>query len=93
MSILLIWNKFHKVQNDINKSKSLNLLKVNALKLQPKVIALNFQKFINKKDVNPINSHPKINVKKLFPQTRIIIDNINQLISKINSSSLSSYLK
>ena len=91
--MLLVWNKFQILQNDIISKRSLNLLNENALKLQPKVIALNFQKLINKKDVKPINSHPKISVKKLLPQTSIIIDIINQLINSINSSSLSSYLK
>ena len=90
---MLVWNKFQILQKDIIKRRSLNLLNENALKLQPKVIALNFQKLINKNEVKPINSQPKINVKKLLPQTSMIIERINQLISKINSSSLSSYLK
>ena len=85
--------KFHKIQKAINMNRSLTLLKVNALKLHPNVVILNFQKLINKKEVSPISSQPKISVKKLFPQTKLIIDKINQFISRINSSSRSSNLK
>ena len=80
-------------QKEIIKNKSLTLLNVNALKLQPRVVILYFQKLISKKDVKPINSQPSINVKKLLPLTNIIIESINQFINKINSSSLSSLLK
>lgn len=93
VSILFTLYTFHSTQKDIIKNKSLNLLKLNALKLQPKVVILYFQKFINKNDVKPISSHPKISVKKLFPLTNNIIESINQFINKINSSPLSSYLK
>jgi hypothetical protein len=72
---------------------SLTLLKVKALKLQPKVVILNLQKLISKKEVNPIISQPIIILKKLFEITKKIIEKINQFISKINSSPLSSYLK
>ncbi len=84
---------FHKIAQPIIKNISLNLLKVKALKLQAKVVDLNFQKFISKKDVKPINSHPKIKLKKLLLITKKIMENINQFINKINSSNLSSYLK
>jgi len=57
------------------------------------VVILNFQKLINKKEVKPINSQPKIRVKKLLPHTNEIMDNINQFISNINSSARSSNLK
>ena len=80
-------------QKEIIKNKSLNLLNVNALKLHPRVVILNFQKLINKNEVKPTNSHPNINVKKLLPLTKIIIDKINQFKSNINSSARSSYLK
>lgn len=93
MSILLTLYMLLSIQKDNIKNKSLNLLKVNALKLQLKVVNLNFQKFINKKEVKPINSHPKISVKKLLPLTNIIIESVNQFINNINSSHLSSYLK
>ena len=59
-----------------------------ALKLQLKVVDLNFQKLISKKEVKPINSQPIIIVKKLFPITKNIIDKINQFINKTNSSPL-----
>jgi hypothetical protein len=93
VSMLLILYKFHIKQKEIIKNMSLILLNVNALKLQLSVVTLNFQKLINKNDVKPINSQPIIIVKKLFPITKKIIDNINQFMSKINSSALSSYLK
>jgi hypothetical protein len=84
---------FHNKQKEIIKKRSLNLLNEKALKLQAKVVILNFQKFISKKEVRPINSQPKISVKKLLPLTKIIIESINQFIRSINSSSLSSNLK
>ena len=93
LSTLLVLYVFHNKQNPIIKKISLTLLKVNALKLHPKVVILNLQKLINKKEVNPINSQPSRILKKLFEITKKIIENINQLISKINSSPLSSYLK
>jgi len=93
VSMLLILYIFHNIAKPVIKKISLILLKVKALKLQAKVVVLNFQKLINKKDVSPINSHPKIKLKKLLLITKNIIEKINQLISKINSSNLSSYLK
>lgn len=80
-------------QNAIIKNISLTLLKVKALKLQPKVVVLNLQKLISKNDVNPISSHPSRIEKKLLLNTKNIIENSNQLISNINSSPLSSNLK
>ena len=76
-----------------NKKTSLNLLKQNALKLDLSVPRLVLQKLIKKNEVNPIDSHPKNNVNKLFARTKINILNINQLISKIKLSSFASYLK
>ena len=93
VSIVLILYISHNKQKDNIKNKSLNLLNEKALKLQLKVVDLNFQKFINKNDVNPINSQPKISVKKLLPLTKKIIEKINQFINNINSSSRSSNLK
>lgn len=93
MSILSILYVFHNKQNEIIKKISLILLKKNALKLQLKVVNLNFQKLINKKEVKPISSHPIINVKKLLPRTKKIIEIINQFINKTNSSPRSSNLK
>lgn len=90
---MLVLYVFHNKQNPIIRKISLILLKVKALKLQPKVVILNLQKLINKNDVNPINSHPSKILKKLFEITKKIIEKINQFISKINSSPLSSNLK
>lgn len=92
-SIVFILYIFHRLQKEIMSNKSLTLLKLKALKLQLKVVILNFQKLINKKEVNPISSQPKIMVKKLLPLIKKIIDKINQFISKTNSSFRSSYLK
>ena len=83
----------HKIQKANIKNKSLTLLKANAFKLHVKVIVRNFQKLISKNEVIPINSQPKINVKKLLPLTRIIIENTNQFIKSANSSLRYSYLK
>ncbi len=65
-----------------NKKKSLNLLKENALKLAFRVPLLSFQKFIKKKEVKPISSHPKNKVNRLFANTRHSILKINQFINK-----------
>jgi hypothetical protein len=93
VSTLLVLYEFHNRQKPIIKNMSLILLKVNALKLQPRVDILNLQKLINKNEVRPINSQPRISEKKLLPMTKKIIEKINQLINRTNSSPLSSYLK
>lgn len=93
VSTLLVLYKFHNKQKPIIKKISLILLKVKALKLQDSVVILNFQKFINKNDVNPISSQPIIIVNKLLLITKKTIEKINQLISKTNSSPRSSNLK
>jgi hypothetical protein len=93
VSTLLVLYEFHNKQNPIIRNISLILLNVKALKLQPKVEILNRQKLINKNEVKPISSQPKIKEKKLFPITKKIIEKMNQFISKTNSSPLSSYLK
>jgi hypothetical protein len=49
-----------------NRHKSLNVLNAKALKLDFTVALRVFQKFIKKKDVSPILSQPKNNVKRLF---------------------------
>jgi len=84
---------FHKIANPIIKKISLILLKKRAFKLDNNVKFLNFQKLISKNDVKPISSQPKINENMLLLKTKKIIENINQFISKIKSSDLSSYLK
>ncbi|MBP6456351.1 MAG: hypothetical protein KA275_06435 [Chitinophagaceae bacterium] len=84
---------FQSKQNATIKNISLILLNVNALKLQPSVVILKRQKLINKKEVNPINSHPSKIEKKLLLNTKNIIENSNQFIRSTNSSPLSSNLK
>lgn len=74
----------------MNKKTSLILLKKKALKLDFTVPLLVLQKFIKKNEDKPIDSQPKNNVNKLFPNTKTIILNMNQLISKAKISSLAS---
>lgn len=93
LSILLTLYIFHNIARPIIKKISLILLKAKALKLQTKVVDLNFQKLISKNEVKPINSHPKIKLKKLLLITKKIIEKINQFIKSMNSSERSSYLK
>jgi len=65
----------------INKKKSLNLLKENALNDDFNVAVLVVQKLIKKKEVNPISSQPKKSIIKLPEDTKktilIINDNKN----------------
>ena len=77
----------------ISNATSLNLLKTNALNADFKVDILVDQKLIKKKEVNPINSQPKNNTKKLPLVTKQIILITKQLINNINLSTLGSYLK
>jgi hypothetical protein len=93
VSTLLVLYKFQSKQKPIIKKISLILLNVKALKLQDRVVILNLQKLINKKEVNPINSQPIIIVNRLLLITKKIIENINQFIKRTNSSPRSSNLK
>lgn len=77
----------------LNKDISLILLIKNALKAAFTVPILVFQKLIKKNDVNPINSQPKYNTKKLPPETNNIILPTNVLIKSNNLSTFGSYLK
>jgi ribosomal protein S3AE len=72
---------------------SLAKLKVKALILDFKVAFLLVQKFIKKNEVKPINSHPKNKVKKLFPNTNIIILKIKLFNQNKNLPSSLSPLK
>lgn len=56
---------------------SLILLKAKALKALLSVAILVFQKLINKKDVTPINSQPRINTNQVPAQTNKTIDSLN----------------
>lgn len=58
---------------NINREKSLTLLKINALNAALKVPVLVVQKLINKKEVKPINSQPKKSIIKLPEDTKKII--------------------
>ena len=78
---------------DINNETSLNLLKTKALNAALSVEILVDQKFIKKKEVNPISSQPKKRTKKIPLVTKIIILITKQLIKSINLSTLGSYLK
>jgi ribosomal protein S3AE len=66
---------------------------VKAFILDFKVAFLLVQKFIKKKEVKPINSQPKNNVKKLFPKTKIIILKIKLFNQNKNLPSSLSPLK
>jgi hypothetical protein len=72
---------------------SLSLLKTYALKELFKLDILVDQKLINKKDVNPIISHPRNITKKLPLITKITMLITNELMNNNNLSTLASYLK
>lgn len=78
---------------NINKKKSLTLLKENALNADLSVAVFVVQKFIKQKDVNPMSSHPKNNMIILPDATKksILITNDNK--NKRNLSTSGSYLK
>jgi hypothetical protein len=57
------------------------------------VFILKVQKFIKKKEVNPINSHPKKRVIKLEEQTKKTILSIKKFKKIMSLSTLGSYLK
>jgi hypothetical protein len=72
---------------------SLTLLNVNALNADFKVPRLTVQKFINKKEVNPISSQPKNIIIALSAHTNSTMLSINQFNNNINLSALGSFLK
>jgi hypothetical protein len=63
---------------------SLILLKLNALNADFKVPVRSLQKFIKKKEVRPISSHPKKKTIRLPELTKISILSTKALINKIN---------
>jgi hypothetical protein len=77
----------------IKKKRSLILLKNIALVLDFTVPRLVFQKFIKKKEDNPIDSQPKNNKTKLLEVTSISILIINHTINNKKLSPLLSNLK
>jgi hypothetical protein len=96
--ILTIWrllacNPEFKYNIPKNRKTSLILLKNKALKLAFIVPRRVCQKLIKKKEESPMDSQPKNRLNKLLDKTKKIMLNINQLISRVNISSLASYLK
>jgi len=77
-----------KINNKI--ATSLILIKINALNAAFKVLIFVDQKFIKKKDVKPISSHPKNKTNKLPPKTKIHILTINRFINKNKRSTCGS---
>jgi hypothetical protein len=78
---------------EINKKKSLILLKEYALKAAFKVLIFVTQKFIKKKEVKPINSQPKNNINVLPDETKKSILNIKRHKNNKKRSTNGSYLK
>ena len=78
---------------NINKNRSLNLLKTNALKLAFIVPLRKDQKFIRKNEVNPISSQPKYSNNALSEMTNNDILIINQFNKITNLSAWGSFLK
>lgn len=76
-----------------NKNKSLTLLKEYALNADFNVPTLVDQKFINKNEVKPINSHPKNNIIKLPDDTKNTILITKKFKNKTKRSTSGSYLK
>ena len=78
---------------NINKNRSLNLLKTNALKLAFIVPLRKDQKFIRKNEFNPISSQPKYSNNALSEMTNNDILIINQFNKITNLSAWGSFLK
>ena len=85
--------KLYIIIKNINKKKSLILLNVNALKAAFNVLTFVDQKFIKKKDVNPINSQPKNNIIIFPDETKNSILNIKEHKNSKNLSTKGSNLK
>ena len=66
---------FKASKNATINAQSLILLNVNALKALFNVVILLVQKFINKNELTPINSHPNIKVTQLPAHNNKIMDN------------------
>lgn len=77
----------NKIIQKNNKHISLNLLKVKALKAAFNVDTLVVQKLISKKEVKPINSHPK-NIDIILPELTKKIMLITNIFKKINKRSI-----
>lgn len=64
------------MQAAVIKAASLSLLKESALKALFRVVALDVQKLINRKELAPISSQPSISVNQELAQTRSIIESL-----------------
>ena len=64
------------MQAAVIKAASLNLLKERALRALLRVVTLDVQKLINRKELAPINSQPNIKVNHELAQTSSIIDSL-----------------
>ena len=91
--ISVVPNTKNKNTNATNKHISLIKLKLKALKLDFKVARRVDQKLIKKKEVSPINSHPKNNVKKLLLKIRRLILAIKLFNQNVKEASSASFLK
>lgn len=80
-NVLLLINRNIK---KIYKAESLNLLKKKAFNADFNVPDLRDQKFIKKNDVKPINSQPKIHVKKFPAHNNVIILIAKKTIKETN---------
>lgn len=84
---------FTRIPIKISINISLSLFKINALNAALVVPLRVVQKFIKKKEVNPISSQPKNSKKQLSAITKRDIVIINQFKHNINRSQLGSFLK
>jgi hypothetical protein len=76
-----------------NKNKSLALLNEKALNADLRVLTLQDQKLIKKKDVKPIISQPKKSITKFPEHTKKTILITKEFKKSINLSTNGSYLK
>lgn len=82
------------IKRTLNKIQtSLILLKTKALKAALTLPTRVLQKLIKKKEVAPINSHPKKKLIKLPAETKISMLITNKFINKIKRSTFGSYRK
>ena len=64
------------MQAAVIKAASLSLLNESALKALLRVVALDVQKLINRKELAPISSQPSISVNQELAHTRSIIESL-----------------
>lgn len=88
-----MWVNCAIITKNIIKNTSLILLNENALNADFNVLRRNVQKFINKKEVKPINSHPKNSNIALSAVSNKDMLKMNQFKNIINLSACGSFLK